>query len=201
MRNISIIDGVGLLVAAACAIGLVVFIDRNNGCYFFTRMPEASRRLVGERRPFEISQLGFYVQGLTEEFSLGATVPTAAIFLVRLRKPRPPLRRLFLELGMSALSAVLAVQCLFFAPRWVHWFYRAGESHGDACLSYLVQDFPAATMASGMGVAIVWFNMRVSGRWRPEASWRGRAGIAVGVYWICAAAIIGWQRYGFGLYS
>lgn len=200
MRNISITNGLVLLVAGACAIGLVVFIDRNNGRYFFTRMPEASRRLVGERGSFEISQLGFYVQGLTEEFSFGATAPTAAMFLVCLRKPRPPLRRLFLQPGMSALSAVLAVQCLFFALRWVHWVYWAEESPGAACFSFPSLDCPAATMASGMGVAMVWFNMRLTGRWRPEVSWRGRAGIALGVYWICAAAIIGWQTKGLGLH-
>lgn len=195
-------DQVALLMAAACAIGVVLFIDRYNGFYFFTPVPKNFFGIMnpGPRRPFELSQLGYYVETLAEELSFGATIPTVVMLVLRLRKPRPSLRRLFFQPGVSALCAILVVHCLLLALRCARWCFRAEESLADACWSYLISDFRTATIASGIGVVMVWFNLRISGRWRPEASWLDRAGIALGVYWICAAAVIGWRCRGFGLY-
>jgi hypothetical protein len=89
---------------------------------------------------------------------------TVAIFLMRLRHPRPPLRRLVLQPGMAAWGAVtlwlgfkalLLVLMLGVPQKWP--LVRAYLGDGVAIASWAA---PA--------VAGAWLLLVLSGRWRPD---------------------------------
>jgi hypothetical protein len=103
-----------------------------------------------------------------------------AVLLMRLRRPRPPLRRLATEPGAVACAAVLLgllqgslrgiwleTRPILFAPPWV---------------------------------AVAWAVLWLSGRWRPGRDWIDRLGQVVGFGWF-ALGVMGlavWLRQSFG---
>jgi hypothetical protein len=102
---------------------------------------------------------------------------TPAFLVLRLRRPRPPLRALLRQPGtVAALSMVFGL----------FW--------GTGFLVYLFPDkvdaMTAAPAAIGVAVAAGWGALALSRRWEPEPGWVDRMGRALG----CAAigtALIG----------
>jgi|GEM_PF-3248455 len=101
---------------------------------------------------------------------------TPACFVLRLRRPRPPLLDLLRQPGTVALLAMV------FGLFWV-----------TGALLVLfpgkVDSMTAAPTAVGGTVAVAWVVLALSRRWRPEAGWVDRMGRLLGCASIVTALI------------
>jgi hypothetical protein len=119
--------------------------------------------------------IGFF--GLFPRYEAAAMV---AFFLMRLRRPRPCLRRLSREPGAVACAAASAAvlaggvvvlsRKLFGVPEFTTMF----DVHNWTIIESRV----------GPAVVAAWAVLYASGRWRPEPSWLDRAGRLLGAFWI-----------------
>ena len=100
---------------------------------------------------------------------------TPALMVARLRRPRPPLRRVafqpgFVALSLTAIIGLIDVDLTFFA---------------------LVAFPPMVEMVlPGAAVLASWMILVALGRWHPEAGWIDRSGRLVGAFWL---AMIPWS--------
>jgi hypothetical protein len=111
-----------------------------------------------------------------------ALIPwTVAIFLVGLRQPRPPLRRLVLQPGMAACGAVVL---------WVGFktllllAMMIGVPQKRRLVTAFLGDGVALVSWAAPAVAGAWLVLALSGRWRPTQGWIDRCGRALGVSWL-----------------
>ncbi len=121
---------------------------------------------------------------------------TIAILALRVRRPRPSMRRLLRQPGTVAcysaaiflLPALLGSICLlassyfafdisFDSPEW---------QRGLALCFIFLPSLPGSAVLSS------WVTLRLVGRWRSEASWIDRVGRLLGAYWIAAILLPLW---------
>jgi len=157
-RKFGILDAM-ILVAATAA-----------GCALLRAM--SLPRLDGLPRTAFIAQAG-----------VQAAVPflvtlTPALFILRLRRPRPRWRRLARQPGMVACC--VATLILIF-----------GILHIIPINPSLLRSLPVSPRGSiffrgdaGFGVAGAWLILALGGCWRPEPRWIDRFGRALGLAWI-----------------
>lgn len=115
---------------------------------------------------------------LAETFLFGMT---PAFFVLRLRRPRPPLRALLRQPGTVAGLAM--VFGLFWGTGGLLWLF---PSKFDSMI--------AAPAAVGGAVVIAWIALALTRRWKPEAGWVDLVGRVLG----CAAivtALLGFLVY------
>jgi len=135
------------------------------------------------------------------------TCATAAVLALRLRRPRPDLRRLTRQPGAVAVlaaSAALAVGALPIAAAAIVRLVRMSQASPAVVLgavSVPVSGFEPgwATWLTGplfhltrlVGVAVLgaWIVLALSGRRRPEASWIDALGRLLGAFWIAAFVV------------
>lgn len=108
-----------------------------------------------------------------------AAVLMPALLIIRLRRPRPPLRKLFRQPGAAASAAgtaALAIGGMILLAGWLcnSGHYVPGGTHAWRLILLRV---PVAVLAA-------WGLLAISGRWRPEPTWIDRAGRLVGGFWI-----------------
>ncbi|MEO6808264.1 MAG: hypothetical protein ABI353_04045 [Isosphaeraceae bacterium] len=108
-----------------------------------------------------------------------------ALLIIRLRKPRPPIRRLSREPGFIACVAS-ALGILFGALIFITYLLR-GRS-GEWILPV---GFPV-----GYAVAASWLTLVLNRRWRPVPDLLDRAGRVLGVYWIATVPAFMIALYG-----
>ena len=111
---------------------------------------------------------------------------TAAILIMRLRRPRPTSRRLFRQPG--TVACVAALLAMLIEAGWVASLL--------AMKSWLMgPDLVFVLHVPQVGFAVVggWLSLAMAGRWRPEPGWIDRAGRVVGVCWI-VATLLWWSR-------
>ncbi len=112
-----------------------------------------------------------------------------AFLILRLRQPRPALRRLVRQPGMVACTAasvvlgirlinLLTVGCVvgIDLSKPTGWDYVSSMWTGDE--SVLIPS------EIGCAVAAAWTIQIIGGRWRPEPCWIDRAGRLLGAFWI-----------------
>jgi len=129
---------------------------------------------------------------LTLQFSLSAIIPylaslTPAMLIVRLRQPRPGLRRVGRQPGLIACGAAtvaMAIEAL-----WIGSLLARGSGfiHGSTVFVGYAQQVSFAVIGG-------WSALALSGRWRPESSWIDRSGRFLGICWI-GVTILSWSRY------
>jgi hypothetical protein len=107
-----------------------------------------------------------------------------AMWLLRLRKPRSKLRRLFRQPGMFATSAVVIDTSLFLVKALFSQYYLYSTSTTPVLANFLL--WIMRLPWNGEVVAVAWLLLWASGSWRNEPSWIDRAGRALGVYWIAS---------------
>ncbi len=111
---------------------------------------------------------------------------TVAYVPIRLRRPRPSLRRLMRQPGMAACSAVLLVTAVD-GDLWVLYCLKHAYS--------LVQFFPNYWRGNfehiATAVAAVWLGMFLSRRWWAEPGWIDRLGRVIGFAWLLDL-LLGW---------
>lgn len=121
-----------------------------------------------------------------------------ALWLLRLRQPRPRLRRLFRQPGMAATTAILLSVVLIliklFAMLVIVFlaakaFARSGEGLALDFLFVCSRMYSAALCDALLAVWLVLWLGRV---WRCEASWIDRAGRALGIFGVVYGLLFGW---------
>ncbi len=114
---------------------------------------------------------------------------TPALWIIRMRRPRPRWHRLIRQPGHAASSVGLLVFAIVFATDLLRWAAsRAGHSGG----LQLLQDAWFAVRPAGEAglegtlhaVPATWLIMLLGGWWRPERSAIDRLGRALGAGWI-----------------
>ncbi len=109
---------------------------------------------------------------------------TVALFAVRLRRPRPPLRRLALQPGLLATATATTALALL-GP------LIAMERHAGSRPN-LESNFLVILIILQVGSAVggAWLALAVSGRRRPEPGWIDALGRLVGAAWLVATGIL-----------
>ena len=133
---------------------------------------------------------------------------TAAVLGMRLRQPRPSIRRLAREPGAAACmvcSATLIIvagwiattiatgRIMEFSAIMTSWPYRGG--HGKR----VTLDYPGGMAfvaygdRIGFAVAGAWLALVLSGLWRSEPTWIDRVGRTLGWLWLGLTVVL-WVR-------
>lgn len=190
-----VIDLVVLIGAAACGLALIRLVDRAGGLYVFTQMPESRRRQweLDYGEPVPIRDWWLSVVLASDELSAAAIVLAAAVCGLRFRAPRPRFKRLFLQGGMAATATALLVHLFLLIlrlPELMHWKRSWSFEEYPAPSAWLTHLLDEAILPTGLSIVVVWFSLWLSRRWRWECSWIDQLGIALGAYWIYAAALL-----------
>jgi hypothetical protein len=143
---------------------------------------------------------------------VGAGVPclvcwTVTVLLLRLRSPRPGLRRLARQPGFAASSAavlVISVRAVGAGLSALSWSLPALDAQAFRMAffeypiayrlwSLLLYPFPfAAPGEIGLAIGSVWLNLWLSGRWRVERSWVDRLGRTLAILWLMLVPLLYW---------
>jgi hypothetical protein len=102
-----------------------------------------------------------------------------ALLVIRLRRPRPPLRRLGRQPGcvacaITVLVIPLAIVGMLPILIWADW--------GPQLLF-------SSAVSPATPVAAAWVTLALAGRWHPEPSWIDRLGRAFGILWVVGIPI------------
>ncbi len=119
-----------------------------------------------------------------------------ALWVLRLRQPRPGLPRVFRQPGMAASTATLVYLSFFMTATLISLFlnYFASGIFGNHMFStfnYLIFILIMPMSLMGITVSAVWIVLWLIGAWRPEPSWIDRAGRVVGIYWVANSLLFG----------
>lgn len=111
---------------------------------------------------------------------------TLALLVARLRRPRPPFRRLMRQPGFNACCAVALFAVSLLLPLLVGSLktLAAGKEIDVVVLIFFAGAFP---FMSGFVVLVAWGLQAISRRWNREPGWLDRAGLALGFYWLVIA--------------
>lgn len=137
---------------------------------------------------------------------------TAALLVLRFRKPRPHMRSIFMQPGTSACMAVLcgaifnclklgtllAVEFLlssFSVPRSLG-VTDYSDTYGMLIRGILRVESAGPNMPDPAAlVLLVWTLLVLSGQWHRENTWVDRAGRRLGVVWIFVGACVWWFQF------
>jgi hypothetical protein len=119
-----------------------------------------------------------------------------ALWVLRLRQPRPGLPRVFRQPGMAASTAILVYLSLFMTATLISLFlnyFASGifGSHMFLTFNYLIFILIMPMSLMGVSVSAVWIVLWLIGAWGPEPSWIDRAGRVVGIYWVVNSLLFG----------
>jgi hypothetical protein len=112
---------------------------------------------------------------------------TAAVLVVRLRQPRPSLRRIGRQPGMVASTTATAAMAI--GGVWIGSLLAAGSR-----FIRVETIFVGYAQEVSFAVLGAWVALAISGRWRAEARWIDRLGRLVGLTWI-GVTVVSWARY------
>ncbi len=116
---------------------------------------------------------------------------TIAALVLSLRRPRPPLRRLFRRPGTVASVAVVSTLAAVALQYPMLWLDRAGIRIGPNTVSvwqlWRIQIWFFLPRFAGYSVAVCWLVLSLGGRWRANAGWIDRLGQLLGICWMALA--------------
>jgi hypothetical protein len=124
---------------------------------------------------------------------------TLALWLLRMKPPRPRLRRVFRQPGLAASTTMLVstvaslISFILYISINQDFSHFGFQSVDEINLWARIGMVPL--FLSGGGVAAVWIVLWLSGTWRAEPRWIDRAGTAIGVYWVTLSVLFGWIFY------
>jgi hypothetical protein len=107
---------------------------------------------------------------------------TFALLMLRLRRPRPRLRRVLSQPGSTACIA--ATIAIVVEIAWIGSLLAVGSR-----FIHLSSVFVGYAQQVSFAVLGGWTILAVSGRWRNDPSWIDRAGRVMGMAWIVMTAI------------
>jgi hypothetical protein len=133
-------------------------------------------------------------------FRLVLLLVTLAILPLSLRRPRPPLRDLWGRPGtvVPVAVALSLVACLADEGAFQHLvgFYYLYASPTMRLFNVVTQAVSVSRAATA--VVVAWSALALAGRWKPEASWVGRLGRALGFAWV--GSCLGYRAYELAMY-
>jgi hypothetical protein len=180
-RKFTLIDAMILIAATAFALVPMRFLHLEDW------------RWDGESSVAQIVKLGMRADAILCPLALTLG---PAVWLLRLRRPRPGITRLFRQPGMAACTATIVNETFFVAMTIIslfisyfaqfvpqrHMFYQVN-------IMIWLWVFPICLM--GITVSAVWIVLWMTGAWRAERSWIDRAGTLLGIYWVASSIIVG----------
>lgn len=175
VRRMTLLDVMILVAVMACGIALVR-ASRFDATIFHNPAETGNRWFVVDVP----KTAGHWIYGLL----LALAPVTLAVLLIRLRRPRPGLRRLCRQPGLAG-SAASAVGLLLALTRMVLILNFRGQ---PSALSFSNEWYEVTACTAG-AVTGSWFLLWLSGRWRPEPSAIDRLGRALGVLWIAGPIV------------
>jgi hypothetical protein len=179
VRNFNLIDMAVLVVLAALS---VMFAKSGEFVEFLTFLSQAIRSSNFRWFTDMPSTLNFHLGSVLCYWTLGFLV-------LRMRRPRPRLGRLWRQPGFVATCAASTVILIILLEKFI--WHRNNIMHyleGDR-LAYLFQPALGSSPQPGPAVAAAWTILILSGRWRPEASWVDRCGRLIGGLWVLLALV------------
>lgn len=122
----------------------------------------------------------------------GVVVASYTLVALRLRRPRPRLRRVFRQPGFAAtLGASIASGVVFASDSLDGLLLKIQEVMatpalaGDPFPGYRFKVFSRGSILAGfVAVLVTWLLLRWDARWRVERSWLDRSGRLVGWAWL-----------------
>jgi hypothetical protein len=118
-----------------------------------------------------------------------------SLWLLRIKSPRPRLRRTFRQPGMAATTAALVHLLLSWIGLLIFVYVNRVSLNSLFELSLWIRIGMLPTALLGATVSAVWAVLWLSGAWRSEPSWIDRAGRALGTYWVMTSVFGGWMYY------
>jgi len=139
----------------------------------------------------QVVELGLVANALLCPMAISLSV---ALWVLRLRQPRPGLPRVFRQPGMAACTATLVFLSVFLTSTLISLFlsYFAGvvnSTHMFMHFNFVVWLLIVPLCLVGISVLAVWIVLWSIGAWRPEPSWIDRAGRVLGIYWVANSVI------------
>jgi hypothetical protein len=117
---------------------------------------------------------------------------TLAMIPIRLRGPRPRLRRLARQPGMMASCAagvaIAFITLIVVAVRLVLYVRGNDEQLDLGLMEMLLLVF--VPMSIGSAVTVAWVGLLFGRRWRAEPGWVDRLGRALGIFWIATGLLV-----------
>jgi hypothetical protein len=115
---------------------------------------------------------------------------TLTLFLLRLRRPRPPMRQLIHHSGTSACTGAVVVMVVRLITLALVLGFTAVDLPSYRSLPGIVvligdiDEFQAVPSEIGCAVAAIWTLQLISGQWEARPSWIDRLGRVLGMFWI-----------------
>jgi hypothetical protein len=206
-RRFTIVDA--MILVASTAVGLALMRD------YFPDVLTGRWKVASKESGLGIV-VSYIQHALFASLPCG-TVGTIAVLILRLRRPRPRLRRLARQPGMVAGLATTVVLCKHMIDGLVRFtlgfltdvpspvrlpnppfMYNRSltamplplPSFGQEVIRHpILNDSPYSV---GIAIGVAWVVLALSGRFRPERSWIDRLGRAIGVYWIGVTLLRAW---------
>jgi hypothetical protein len=175
VRRFSVLDAMILVAATALGLGGIRGCSPEFYSYQYTPIPSPPwlRWLA-----VVLSNWAFYLSPLPAAWTLAALV-------LRLRSPRPPLRRLMRQPG--TVAGVAATILILIGV--VHYLL---DLHNPSLHDV---PFEYTSFSLGSGVVAAWSVLALSMRWRAERSWIDRLGRVMGAYWIGMVPLMIFNTY------
>jgi hypothetical protein len=182
-RKFTVFDGMFLIAAIAIALCLTDFV---------------SRTLHFGPLELPVNPIGWGVIAVIMSYPFALTL-SLAVGLLRMRKPRPRVRRIFRQPGMAAfvvtvgylVITLLTLLIVFVADDLL--ILRSPVLADVSKLLRWVLVLPA--LVFGFAVLAIWTVLGLSVTWRAERSWVDRSGRALGAYWMISSVISGVLLY------
>jgi len=143
--------------------------------------------------PAQILRLGLIVDAMLCPVAWSLSL---ALWVLRLRQPRPGLPRVFRQPGMAASTAILVYSSFFMTATLISLFLNYFSSgiftqHMFIPMNFVMWILILAMSFMGITVFAVWTVLWLIGAWRPEPSWIDRAGRVLGIYWVTNSLLFG----------
>lgn len=200
-RRFSILDGMILVAIAAMSLWIWKASDEYHGPLFYPWIPwEQEDSWTREMQVPYLDNMTDFITQAAAPFLMPASF---GLWVIRLRRPRPILRRIGRQPGFAATSAVVLIVTLDVAGRLfastgfafshlrfiivdlhlVSWFSML-RSTVTAVLSWIQTCLWYVYPLLGAAVAASWAVMALGRCWRAERGWIDRSGIVLGCLWI-----------------
>ncbi len=176
-RRFTLLDALALIAATALGLAPMRGEIAFRGAQPLARIPNARA-------------LAFLTMSIEAVGPLLASWTLAALAL-RLRSPRPSLRRLTRQPGFAANAAVIL--CLLTELVLVVVSMLAHPAQRLPFVTTMARTLGVSSHMAASGVAGAWLVLALGGLWRPEPSWIDRLGRFLGGSWL-GLFLVGWLR-------
>jgi hypothetical protein len=194
-RTITVADLVVLVGAAGIGMGCLLAVNRTLLANWLTRTSVVERLAAGWNPAswlITLTDVIAYAMPLLGGWS-------AVLPLLRLRSPRPRLRRALGQAGIVATLAAWTGGAVGFAAMLCAYGLAETKPRTGAAMPFWMwsRKFLAGQMLgiTGLAVAAAWLGLLLAGRWRRPEDWIDRFGRILGCCWIVVGFVWAMTAY------